>query len=95
MDDWDKPRSPKQRVFDALNNKVPEKGNEAFIQGFARDSNPNPKGSVEYYAWDGAWFVYGREVLKGRKCLDHIPINMIEHMLDAYALGMSHWRTRR
>lgn len=81
--DWDNPKSSTP--------PVPLKGNAAFIQGFARDSNPYAVGTVEYFAWDGAWLVYGREVLKERKCLDHIPINMIEHMLDAYSLGLSHW----
>lgn len=83
MNDWDNPKPTKRTV--------PEKGSEAFIQGFPRSSNPYSKGSIEHFAWDGAWFVYGREVLRQRKCLDHIPVNMIPYMLDAYALGLSHW----
>lgn len=71
---------------------VPMKGNEAFIQGFTRDRNPYPNGSIEYFTWDGTWLVFGRELLRQRKCLEHIPINMLPYMLDAYALGLSHWQ---
>lgn len=92
MEDRDNPRSPKKRVLDVLNDVVPSKGQDAFIQGYSRDSNPYPKGSVEYFAWDSSWFVFGREVLRERKSLNHIPINEIEIMLDAYAMGLSHWR---